>query len=144
VNNEDKILGLLEKIYNDFNVRFDVVEERIGAVEGRISTIEERMTVVEKRIGIVEERLKVVEEEIHGLKCEVSEVKDDVKKLGTKMDTEISDKVRALFDDRQILHEKLDEISGKIDMLQLDVNNLTVKTLYHDNRIKELSKKLGV
>ena len=60
------------------------------------------------------------------------------------MDTEISDKVRALFDDRQLLHEKLDEISGKIDMLQLDVNNLTVKTVYHDNRIKELSKKLGV
>jgi hypothetical protein len=29
-------------------------------------------------------------------------------------------------------------------MLQLDVNNLTVKTLYHDNRIKELSKKLGI
>ncbi|UZQ82730.1 hypothetical protein [Thermoanaerobacter sp. RKWS2] len=114
--NEEKILYLLEKVYTEFSNKFDEFAKRFDTVE--------------ERIAGVEEKIKVVEEE--------------VKKLGIKIDTEITDKIRALFDDRQLLHEKIDEIDKKIDMLQLGVNNLTVKTLYHDNRIKELSKKLGV
>jgi len=121
--NEDKILYLLEKVYTEFSNKFDEFAKRFDAVEERISGVEGKITGIEEKIKVVEE---------------------EVKKLGIKIDTEITDKVRALFDDRQLLHEKIDEIDEKIDMLQLDVNNLTVKTLYHDNRIKELSKKLGV
>lgn len=128
--NEDKILHLLEKVYTEFSSKFDEFAKRFDAVEERIAGVEKRISGVEGKITGIEEKIKHVEEE--------------VKKLGIKIDTEITDKIRALFDDRQLLHEKIDEIDEKIDMLQLDVNNLTVKTLYHDNRIKELSKKLGV
>jgi chromosome segregation ATPase len=128
--NEDKILHLLEKVYTEFSNKFDEFAKRFDTIEERITGVEKKISGVEGKITGIEEKMKVVEEE--------------VKKLGIKIDTEITDKVRALFDDRQLLHEKIDEIDEKIDMLQLDVNNLTVKTLYHDNRIKELSKKLGV
>lgn len=128
--NEDKILHLLEKVYTEFSNKFDEFAKRFDTIEERITGVEKKISGVEGKITGIEEKMKVVEEE--------------VKKLGIKIDTEITDKVRALFDDRQLLHEKIDEIDEKIDILQLDVNNLTVKTLYYDNRIKELSKKLGV
>ena len=69
--------------------------------------------------------------------------KEEIRKLGTKIDSEITDKIRALFDDRQVMHEKVNEINEKIDRIQIDVNNITIKTLYHDNKIIEISKKLG-
>jgi hypothetical protein len=39
-----------------------------------------------------------------GLKSELHIAKEEIKKLGTKIDNEITDKIRALFDDRQIVH----------------------------------------
>lgn len=89
-------------------------------------------------------KFDAVEQELRGVRQELKETKQDVKKLNAKIDGEISDKIRALFDDRQVVHEKFDEINEKIDRLQMDVNNLTVKTIYHDNRIIELGKKLGI
>ncbi len=84
-----------------------------------------------------------VKEEMTDLKSELHTAKEEIKKLGTKIDNEITDKIRALFDDRQIVHEKIDEISEKIDRVQIDVNNMTIKTLYHDNKILELGQKLS-
>lgn len=56
-------------------------------------------------------------------------VEGRLSKLGMKIDGEVTDMIRALFDDREVMHEKLDNI-------QVDINNLSIKTANHDNRIK--------
>lgn len=115
---EEKILFLLEKISNN------IVD-------------------LNKAITDLKSEVYSVKEEMTNLKSEVHTAKEEIKKLGTKIDNEITDKIRALFDDRQIVHEKIDEISEKIDRVQIDVNNMTIKTLYHDNKILELGQKLS-
>jgi len=98
----------------------------------------------ERILDLLEKVYTEFSKKFDAVEQELKEVRQDVKKLNAKIDGEISDKIRALFDDRQVVHEKFNEINEKIDRLQMDVNNLTVKTIYHDNRIIELGKKLGV
>jgi len=91
----------------------------------------------------INDKIGNLNETVNDLKLEMHTAKEEIRKLGTKIDSEITNKIRALFDDRQVMHEKVDEINEKIDRIQIDVNNITIKTLYHDNKIVELGKKLG-
>lgn len=68
-------------------------------------------------------------------------LEEDIKKLGAKIDGDIIPKISALYDDRIVVHEKLNEMDGKIDDLQLRVNNLSMETLMNSNKIIEWDKK---
>ncbi len=59
------------------------------------------------------------------------------------MESELSDKIRGLFDAREVTNDKLDIMDEKLDMLQLDVSNLTIKTAYNDKRILNLTRSNG-
>ncbi|WP_434643113.1 hypothetical protein PQ692_01565 [Thermoanaerobacterium thermosaccharolyticum] len=115
---EEKILFLLERISDNIGN----LNEAITDLKSEVYTVKEEMT---------------------NLKSEIHTTKEEIRKLGTKIDNEVTDKIRALFDDRQIVHEKIDEINEKIDRVQIDVNNMVIKTLYHDNKILELGQKLS-
>jgi chromosome segregation ATPase len=71
-----------------------------------------------------------------------AEMKADIKKIDLKIDNEINDKIRGLYDARSVMNDRLDIIDEKLDKLQIDVNSLTVKTAYNDTRIIEISRDL--
>ncbi|MBP2071374.1 hypothetical protein V6B95_03645 [Thermoanaerobacterium saccharolyticum] len=129
---EEKILFLLEKI-----------SDNMGNLNEAIIDLKSEVYTVKEEMADLKTEVYTAREAITDLKSEIYTAKEEIKKLGTKIDSEITDKIRALFDDRQVMHEKIDKINEKIDRIQIDVNNMTIKTLYHDNKIVELSKKLG-
>lgn len=47
---EEKILELLNKMYNEFSGRFDGIENRLDGVENRLDGVENRLTKVETLI----------------------------------------------------------------------------------------------
>jgi len=65
----------------------------------------------------------------------VHELRRDLRKLDIKVEGQVVEKIRALFDDREVIHEKLDK-------LQMDVNNLNTKTSYTDTRVIELARRI--
>ncbi|MBU5591312.1 hypothetical protein KQI89_06020 [Clostridium sp. MSJ-4] len=69
-------------------------------------------------------------------------LEEDIRRLGVKIDGDITPKISALYDDRIVIHEKLNEVDGKIDDLQVKVNNLSLETLMNSNKIIEWDKKL--
>ncbi|MGJ7044137.1 hypothetical protein [Thermoanaerobacterium thermosulfurigenes] len=129
---EEKILFLLEKISNN-----------IGNLNKSITDLKSDVDSIKVEMYDLRSEVYSVKEEFTNLKSEMFNAKEEIKKLGTKINNEITDKISALFDDRQIVHEKIDEISEKIDRVQIDVNNMTIKKLYHDNKILELGQKLS-
>ncbi|KAA5806893.1 hypothetical protein F1655_06535 [Thermoanaerobacterium thermosaccharolyticum] len=129
---EEKILFLLERISDNIGN----LNEAITDLKSEVYTVKEEMTNLKSEVY-------TVKEEMTNLKSEIHTTKEEIRKLGTKIDNEVTDKIRALFDDRQIVHEKIDEINEKIDRVQIDVNNMVIKTLYHDNKILELGQKLS-
>lgn len=85
-------------------------------------------TDVNKRFDGVEKRLDSVESEI--------------KKLGLTVDGEIKTKIGSLYDGYTANTEKLDVVDDKVDNIQIDINNLSMKTCNNDNRIIEMNKRL--
>ena len=90
MNNEDKILNLLETMYSEFNKKFDSIDKKFDSLENNIK---------ENRLAIV------------------------------KLENNLTEKVKALYDSREVANDKLDSMDDKIDKLHLDINNLTMKVV---------------
>lgn len=66
---------------------------------------------------------------------QIDERLDILGKTVLRIEKEHGEKLSAIFDDREVIHEKLDNI-------QMDINILTAKPANHDNKIIELSRKI--
>lgn len=69
-------------------------------------------------------------------------LESEVKKIGVKIDNDLIPTDKALLDGYKHNSENIAVIDDKIDQLQIDVNNLTMKTVNNDSRIIEMSKNL--
>lgn len=76
------------------------------------------------------------------LKSEIRDNRLAIVKLETKIENEITDKIRGLYDAREVTNDKLDIIDEKMDKVQFDINNLTMKTAQSENRIIELKRDI--
>ena len=92
--------------------------------------------------------------EVQGMKCEFAErfdsLENKVDKLENKVDktniiieNHIKPKIEALFDGYKQNTETINVLTNKIDDLQADVNNLTIRTLKNENNIINFSKITG-
>lgn len=55
MNNEEKILSLIEKMYTEFSGRFEKIDERFDKMDGRMDRIEERMDRMEGNLVRIEQ-----------------------------------------------------------------------------------------
>jgi tetrahydromethanopterin S-methyltransferase subunit G len=67
---------------------------------------------------------------------------DRLEQTTLRIEQEHGERLSALFDGYRQNSERLERIEKKVDNLQVDVNGLTIKTAYHDNRIMELAGKM--
>ena len=69
-------------------------------------------------------------------------IEKEVNRLGAVIDGDVATKVSALFDGYKVSIENDKSLDEKLDKLQMDVNNITIKTASNDNKIIELSRNL--
>ena len=81
-----------------------------------------------------------IKEDVSILKEDVSSLKKEVRRIGIQIDEEIIPVQRALLDGYHDNAEKISILDDKVDRLQMDVNSLSAKTAFNDNRIIEISK----
>lgn len=83
--------------------------------------------------------------ELQETRSEMKEMKTDVKDVKGRViniENDQGKKIDALFDAREVTNDKLDDIDEKIDKVQFDVNNLTMKVAQNDNTIIDLKRNL--
>ena len=107
---ENKMYELMEKMYIDMQNGFEKIDSRIGRLETKVDRLELATLEIETKL----ERLKLA-----------------TSKIETKLENETNEKVRALFDDREIQKEindkvinTLDRIEGKIEVLQIETAHI--------------------
>lgn len=92
-----------------------------------------------------------IKSEVQGIKSEVKEMKSDVNgrldsleitvnKTNIVIENDIKPKIEALFDGYKQNTESINVLTGKVDDLQTDVNNLTIRTLKNENNMNHFSK----
>lgn len=88
-----------------------------------------------KRLDKVDSRLDKVDSRLDG-------IENEMKKLSIKIDGELIPTDKAILDGYKDNAEHITIIDDKIDRLQMDVNNISMKVSYNDNRIIEISNNL--
>ena len=81
-----------------------------------------------------------VNERFDTLEGKVDNLESEVRKTNVTIENEIKPKIEALFDGYKQNTETIDALTNKIDDLQMDVNNLTIRTLKNENNIINFSK----
>lgn len=70
------------------------------------------------------------------LKSDISELKKGQLRLETRLESEVIDKLRALFDDRELQNNRLDRIDEKLDSIEIDTGYLVSRV----SRLEKLAK----
>lgn len=103
----------------------------------------------DKTFELLEKMYIELTSKIDGLTGEFVEFKQDtkeefkvIKNQLTKIEVEHGNKLEAIFDGYKQNTENLNRLEDKIDNLQLDINNLSVKTTHNDSRIIQLSQDI--
>lgn len=86
--------------------------------------------------------VKFIKEEVKSHTERFIKLENDVKIINSKIDGKIIPNSEAILDGYKINSENIAIINDKIDRLQIDVNNISMKTTYNDSRIIEISKDL--
>ncbi|KYH35571.1 hypothetical protein CLTEP_05150 [Clostridium tepidiprofundi DSM 19306] len=107
-------------------------------MEDKMFELMEKMYIELQGLKKGQEELRVGQEE---LRVGQEELRIDVRKLGAKVDGEITDTIQALLDGYKQNAEKIESIDSKVDQLRIDVNNISMKTNYNDNRLIELTRR---
>lgn len=81
-----------------------------------------------------------IEVQSHGKRLDI--IENDVKKIDMKIDGDLIPTDKALLDGYKANSEQIAVIDDKLDGLQMDVNSISMKVSYNDNRIIEISNGL--
>ncbi|WP_202709643.1 hypothetical protein [Sporosalibacterium faouarense] len=139
---EDKTFDLLEKIYLELQGTRKELKSEIQQNREKIETntkeIKENRKAIEANTEAIKENRKAIKANAEGIKANGQ----SIKRLEIKIEEEISDKIRGLYDSKEVTNDRLNNIENKIDKLQIDVNYLAIKTILNNTGIIEISKKL--
>lgn len=72
----------------------------------------------------------------------IDKVENEVIKTNITIENDVKPKIEALFDGYKQNTEVINELADKVDDLQTDINNLTIRTLKNENNIISFSKSI--
>ena len=124
-------LDTMESKLGNMENRFDTVENRFDSMESRFDTMENRFDFMESRFNTMENHLVNLTEQ-------QSEANQRLTKIETKIENNINVKIQALFEDKQIVHDKLDKMQKDIKDIKTKVTNQDIKIQAIDNRTKTI------
>lgn len=90
----------------------------------------------EKFQGLVLQQLKSLNDGQQEIKKELSRVENKVDKLELRMESEVIDKIRVLFDADKVREEKLNQVVEKLDGIEIDTGYLVSRVSRLEKMVK--------
>ena len=112
----------------DSNEMFDLLTKMYSEVQGMKYEFNERFDSLEHKFDNLENK--------------VDNLENKADKTNIIIENDIKPKIQALFDGYKQNVEVINALTNKIDDLQTDVNNLTIRTLKNENNIIHFSKTM--
>ena len=88
------------------------------------------------KVDNVDNRIASVEKVQVEMASHLASVERGQLRLESRMESEVIDKIKALFDDREVQNERLDRIESKLDLVTSDTGYLMSKVV----RLEALAK----
>lgn len=138
MNNEEKMLNLMETMYTEFSKKFEAMDQRFEAMDQRFEVMDQRFEAIDQRFDAIDRRFDAIDRRFESLENQVKENTQAIANIEATM----NEKFGALFDWQKLSQQKFEELDEKIDKLQVSVNEISMKTTYNDSRIIELTRNL--
>ena len=109
----------------------------IKGIKSTVSKLEvdtENLTTDMKDIKSTVSKLEV---DTENLTTDMKDIKSTVSKLEVDIENKVIEKIRALFDDREVQNERLDRIEDKLDKISTDTSYLVARVARLENLAKQ-------
>ncbi len=116
------------------------MDSRMGNLEQDVSGLKQDVSKMDSRLGNLEQDVSGLKKDVSVMKDDVSDLKQRQLKLETRIETELIDKTRILFDGWQLHEEKIDRVEGKLDQVIDKLDDLSTDTRYLVGRVAKLEK----
>lgn len=142
-------LDSLEKGQLKFETRMDSLdkgqsnlETRMYSLEKRQSKLETRMDSLEKGQSKLETRMDSLEKNQSSIKNHVDRLESKVDKLELRIENEVIEKIRALFDDRSMNQDYFSSIKDSLARIEDRLEFLAHQNIEHLHKLSEHDREL--
>lgn len=145
---ENKIFDLLEKIYievQETKIEVKIHTKRLDNIESKFDNLDTKVDNLESKVDNLESKVGNIELKVENLESKVDNLDSSVKKIGAKIDGEITVSLKILSEEQSIMRKDIKDIKDrqeihdiKIDDLRLVVDSLSHKQKDQEKEIREL------
>jgi chromosome segregation ATPase len=153
---EDKTFELLEKMYIEFNKRFDQVDKRFEQIDERFEQIDERFEQIDKRFDQVDKKFEQTDRKIDNNTILLENLRKDMRTVAEGQMSNIEANKRQHEDIKENIDERtdviemavkhnailLDDVNNKMDDARIDINTITRKVVENDTEIIKINRNL--
>ncbi|MHB8918487.1 MAG: coiled-coil domain-containing protein [Desulfocucumaceae bacterium] len=111
VHNLDTRMGSLETKFDNLDTRMETIETKVDGLDNRMGTLETKMDGLDNRMGTLE--------------TSVGDLKAGQTKLETRIENEVVDKIRILFDAHSLYMDYFASIKDSQARLENNLDSLT-------------------
>ncbi|RYD02602.1 hypothetical protein N752_25070 [Desulforamulus aquiferis] len=138
MTNEEFQKLVLEQL-GSINKRLNSIDEGQERLESKVGSLEEGQIRLESKVGSLEEGQIRLESKVGSLEEGQIRLESKVDKLEIRIENEVIEKIRGLYDYREVTNDKFDQVIDKLSDIDDSINYALAKIARHE--IKLLSKK---
>jgi chromosome segregation ATPase len=116
----------------------------LKALNHRVGNIEQRVGNMEQRIGDLEQGQQELAGHMERMETRINKLDSRLNRLELRIEEEIIDKIRALFDGYNLRGDEIENLrkhlDERLDAIALDINYLVRKTAQQEFVIQELRR----
>ena len=149
VKMDEKVMEMLAKILEGQNdlqkelkqeiravsTKVDRLETRVEEVSTKVDRLETRVEEVSTKVDRLETRVEEVSTKVDMLEMRVEEVSTKVDKLEMRVEYEVIDKIKIVFDAREVQNDSITNISDTLNRVEAKLEVLQLETA-HIRRVK--------
>ncbi|MEW6698149.1 MAG: hypothetical protein ACOY35_13750 [Bacillota bacterium] len=107
--------------------QFELINKKFEENEQFQKSALKQFELINKRFEENEQFQNSVLKQMQALTQGQARLETDLKKLELKMENEVIERLRGLYDDREVRNEKLDKIEQRLTDIEVDTNYLVLK-----------------
>ena len=123
MNNEEKILNMIEKMNDNFNEKFGNIENELKENKEAIYNINDKVVSLDGKVGSLDNKVSSLDDKVGSLDNKVSSLDDKVGNLDNKVDN-IGDKLDDLEAKNAERHlgiiKKMNEMKSTISRIEIN------------------------
>jgi len=107
--------------------QFQNINGALKELNKKHSNLEAGQQRLESRVGKIEEGQQRLENRVGGMENRLEGVEKGQQRIETRLENDVIEKIRALFDDREVQNDRLTRIENKLDRVANDTAYLVTE-----------------